>query len=56
MMENFPQVVGNFSTLMYELIEGFGKEAVGIFGNEKFCTILNFLVFPGLGIMDKGDD
>jgi hypothetical protein len=55
-MENFPHVVGNFSALMYELIEGFGKEAVGELGNEKFCMILNFFAFPGLGIMDRGDD
>ena len=47
-------MVGNFSTLMYELIDGFGKEAEGWFGKEKFCTILNFFAFPGLGMMDRG--
>jgi hypothetical protein len=55
-MENFPQVVGKFSALMYKLIEGLGKEAVGMIGNEKFCMILNFFAFPSLGIMDRGDD
>ena len=55
-MENFPHVVGNSSALMQEFTEGLGNEGLGECGKEKFCTILNFPGFPGLGIMERGED
>jgi hypothetical protein len=55
-MENFPHAVGKLLALMEEFTEGLGNELFGECGNEKFCTIRNLPVLPGLGIIERGED
>lgn len=54
-MENLPHVAGKLWGLMYELMEGEGLLMLGLVGNEKFCTNLNFPECPGFGMMDNGN-
>jgi len=55
-VENFPHVVGKLLVLIAELIDGKGLVEFGIDGKEKFCTSLNLLGHPGLGIKESGED
>ena len=55
-VENFPHVVGKLSALSAELIDGEGLVEFGVDGKEKFCTSLNLLGRPGLGIKESGED
>lgn len=55
MTEKVPQVDGNSSELMNELMEGMCDEGDG-WGKDKFCTNRYCPAFPGFSTRDNGDD
>jgi hypothetical protein len=55
-IENFSHEAGKSAASMNELMDWEGLEALGEIGKEKFCTRRNFPGFPGLGIIDNGED